>query len=222
MRITSTMTNSASMEAGMSLTGNSLVNHLNGDDSDSLVNSLGKNHHSTAKALSKGKYEKLKEAAERLAQYADALNTSGSKSLYEKARESGDNAEICGEVEKMVSAYNDVLEKLRTDMTTLGRFYGQSLKEAAAENKEGLKSIGISLDKNGRMIIDKEKLKAADIDKIESIFGADGTGTLSSKLNMIAEKVADNAEANVKSASSQYNAAGNSVDTLISSYDAKR
>lgn len=220
MRITSTMTNSASLEAGMSLTGNSLVNHLNGDDSDSLVNSLGKNHHSTAKALSKGKYEKLKEAAERLEQYADALNTTGDSSVYEKARKSGDASEVHDEVEKMVSAYNDVLDKLRTDMTTLGRFYQQSLKEAAAENKEGLKSIGISLDKNGRMNIDKEKLKSADVDKIESIFGA--AGTLSSKLNLIAEKVADNAQANAKSASSQYNAAGNSVDALIRSYDAKR
>lgn len=206
----------------MSLTGNSLVNHLNGDDSNSLANSLGKSSHSTAKAFSKGKYEKMRDAAERLEQYADALNTSGGKSVYEKARESGDTSEVCGEVEKMVSAYNDVLEKLRTDMTTLGRFYQQSLKEAAAENKEGLKSIGISLDKNGRMTIDKEKLKSADIDKIESIFGAGGTGTLSSKLSLIAEKVADNAEANVKSASSQYNAAGNSVDALLRTYDAKR
>lgn len=206
----------------MSLTGNSLVNYLNGDDSDSLVNSLGENHHSTAKALSKGKYENLMEAAERLEQYADALNTKGEKSIYEKAKTGGDASEVYDGVEKMVSAYNDVLNKLRTDMTTLGRFYQQSLKEAATENKEGLKSIGISLDKNGRMIIDKEKLKAADVDIIENIFGADGTGTLSSKLNLIAEKVADNAEANVKSASSQYNAAGNSVDTLIRSYDAKR
>lgn len=220
MRITSTMTNNASLEAGVSLTGNSLVNHLNGDDSDSLVNSLGKNHHSTVNALSKGKYEKLKEAAERLEQYADALNTTGDSSVYEKARKSGDASEVHDEVEKMVSAYNDVLDKLRTDMTTLGRFYQQSLKEAAAENKEGLKSIGISLDKNGRMNIDKEKLKEADVDKIENIFGS--AGTLSSKLNLIAEKVADNAQANVKSASSQYNAAGNSVDALIRSYDAKR
>lgn len=206
----------------MSLTGNSLVNHLNGEGSDSLANSLGKSHHSTAKTLSKGKYEKLKEAAERLEQYADALHTSGDKSVYAKAKKSGDASEVYDEVEKMVSAYNDVLDKLRTDMTTLGQFYRQSFREAAAENKEGLKSIGISLDKNGRMIIDKEKLKSADIDKIESIFGAEGTGTLASKLSLIAEKVADNAQANVKSASSQYNAAGNSVDALLRSYDAKR
>lgn len=220
MRITSTMTSNASLESGMTLTGNSLVNYLNGDDTDSLVNSLGNNHHSTAKALSKGKYEKLKEAAENLEQYAQRLQESGDKSVYEKARESGDLTELYGEVEKMVSGYNSMLDKLRTDMTTMGRFYQQSLKEAAAESKDLLAFAGISIDKNGRMKLDKDKLKTADADQLETIFGADGT--LSSKLNLIAGKVADNAEANLKSVSSQYNAAGNSVDTLIRSYDAKR
>lgn len=204
----------------MSLTGNSLVNYLNGNESDSLVNSLGENHHSTAKALSKGKYEKMREMAENLEQYTERLKESGDKSIYENARKSGDLSELYGEVEKMVSSYNSMLDKLRTDMTTMGRFYQQSLKEAVAENKDILGFAGISIDKNGRMKLDKDKLKTVDADQLESIFGADGT--LSSKLNLIAEKVADNAEANLKSASSQYNAAGNSVDTLIRSYDAKR
>ena len=204
----------------MSLTGNSLVNYLNGNEPNSLANSLGDSHYSTAKALSKGKYEKMKEAAENLEQYTERLKESGGKSIYEKARESGDLTELYGEVEKMVASYNGMLDKLRTDMTTMGRFYYQSLKEAVAENKELLGFAGISIDKNGKMKLDKDKLKTVDADQLESIFGADGT--LSSKLNMIAGKVADSAEANLKSASSQYNAAGNSVDSLIRSYDAKR
>lgn len=204
----------------MSLTGNSLVNYLNGGDSDSLVNSLGESHHSTANALSKGKYEKMREAAENLEQQAEKMKATDGKSLYDQARESGDLTEVQGEAKKLVSAYNTMLDKLRTDMTTMGRFYQQSLKEAAAENKDALKSIGISLDKNGRMNIDQEKFKSADADKLESIFGADGT--LSAKLNLIAGKVTESAEANLKSVSSQYNAAGNSVDTLLRSYDAKR
>lgn len=204
----------------MSLTGNSLVNYLNGNESNSLANSLGDSHYSTAKALSKGKYEKMKEAAENLEQFTERLKESGGKSIYEKARESGDLTELYGEVEKMVASYNGMLDKLRTDMTTMGRFYYQSLKEAVAENKELLGFAGVSIDKNGKMKLDKDKLKTVDADQLESIFGADGT--LSSKLNMIAGKVADSAEANLKSASSQYNAAGNSVDSLIRSYDAKR
>lgn len=220
MRITAGMVGEASVQAGMSLTGGStLASYLNDDTSKTLASSLGESHHSTLDSLNKGKYEKQKEAAERLEQYADSLCGAGNKSIYAKARESGDATELYDEVEKMVSSYNGMLDKLRTDMTTLGRFYQSSLKEAVEENKNGLKELGISIDKNGRMVVDKEKLRSAGVDKVESVFGAEGT--LSSKLSMIAEKVADSAAANLKSASSQYNAAGNSVDTLIRTYDAK-
>lgn len=221
MRITAGMLGEASLQAGMPLAGgNTLASYLNGDSSRTLASSLGESHHSTLDSLNKGKYEKQKEAAERLEQYADSLCGTEDKSIYAKARESGDAAELYDEVEKMVSSYNGMLDKLRTDMTTLGRFYQSSLKEAVEENKKGLKELGISIDKNGRMVVDKERLKSAGVDKVESVFGADGT--LSSKLSLIAEKVADSAAANLKSASSQYNAAGNSVDTLIRTYDAKR
>lgn len=220
MRITSSMVSEASTQAGISMGGNTLASYLNGDTSKTLASSLGENHHSTLDSLNKGKYQKQKEEAERLEQYADSLCGTGDNSIYAKAKESDDASEVYDEVEKMVSAYNGMLDKLRTDMTTLGRFYQSSLKEAVTENKNGLKELGITIDKNGRMVVDKEKLRAADIDKVESVFGE--TGTLSPKLGMIAEKVADNAQANLKSASSQYNASGNSVDTLIRSYDAKR
>lgn len=220
MRITSGMTNEASIQAGLTLGGNTLASYLNGDTSKTLASSLGEKNHSVTDSYTRKNYQKVKEAAERLEEYADALNRTGSKSVYEKARRNGDASEVYEEVEKLASAYNEMLDKLRTDTSTLGRFYQSSLKEAAAENKEALKGVGITFDKNGRMNVDKEKLKSADVDRLESIFGE--SGTLSSKLYLISEKIADSAEANLKSASSQYNAAGNSVDTLIRSYDAKR
>ncbi len=220
MRVTTSMTNNATMNAGMTLTGNTLASFLNGDTSDTMAASLGNKHHAATDVFSKGKYEKLKESAERLEQYADALNATGSRSLFEEAKKSGDPTEVYEEVEKMISAYNDMLGRLRTDVSTMGRFYYESMKEVVADNKEALSSLGISMDKNGKLNLDKEKLKAADLSKVESVFGAEGT--LSSRLNLIAGKVSDSAQANLKSASSQYNAAGNSVDTLIRSYDAKR
>lgn len=220
MRITAGMLSEKTVQAGIQMGGNSLVNYLNGDESDSLAKSLGNNSHSTLKALSKGKYEQLKDAAEKLQQQSAKLNENGSDSIYEKARKTDDPSEVYGEVEKLVSSYNSMLDKLRTDMTTMGRFYQQSLKEAVEENKGLLSGVGISLDKNGRMILDKDKLKATDVDRLENIFGADGV--LSSKLNMIAEKAADNAQANLKSISSQYNASGSTVDALLGSFDTKR
>lgn len=219
MRVTSTMTNEASMQAGMPLGGGTLASYLNGDSSNSLVNSLGEKHHTLSDSIMRKSYQKTKETAEKVEQYAEKLNQGGDNSIYEEARKSGDASAVYEEVEKLASAYNEMLDKIRTDTSTLGRFYQSSLKEAAAENKDALKGIGITLDKNGRMSVDKEKLKAADIDRVESIFGA--AGTLSSKLGLIAGKIAESAEANLKSVSSQYNAAGSSVDSLIRSYDAK-
>ena len=219
MRFTTSMTNNATMNAGMSVTGNSLASFLNGEGTDSMAASLGNKHHSTMNVYSKGKYEKLKESADRLEQYADALNATGNKSLFEEAKKSGDPTEVYGEVEKMVSAYNDLLGRMRTDMSTMGRFYYESLKAVTADHKDELSALGITMDKNGKLSIDKEKLKSADLSRLESVFGAEGT--LTSRLNLIAGKVADSAEASLKSASSQYNAAGNSVDSLIRSYDAK-
>lgn len=219
MRVTTSMTNNATMNAGMSVTGSTLASFLDGDTTDSMAASLGNKHHSSMNVYTKGKYEKLQESADRLEQYTGALNATDNKSLFEKAKKSGDATEVYEEVERMASAYNDLLGRMRTDTSTVGRFYYESLKGVVADNKDGLAALGISMDKNGRLNIDKEKLKAADLSMVESVFGAEGT--LSSRLNLIAGKVSDSAQANLKSASSQYNAAGNSVDTLIRSYDAK-
>lgn len=219
MRITTSILNDASMQLGMPLAGNTLASYLNGNASDSLVSSLGEKNKSVTNGLVKGKYQKLKEAAEKLEESAGKLNESGSGSIYDKARESGDASTVYEEVEKLISNYHDLLEKMAVDTSAMGRFYQVSLKEAVAENKEALNAIGISVDRNGKLNVNKEKLASAEIGKVESIFGA--AGTLSSKLYLISGKVADSAEANVKSASSQYNAAGNSVDALIRKYDAK-
>lgn len=221
MRITSGMVSEASQKAGMPLTGSqSLAGYLNEDSSKTLAATLGDKSSLGTNVLSKGKYEKMKDAAERLEQYADALTSAGSGSVYEKAKESGDSSELCDEVERLVSAYNETLDKLSSDMSAMGRFYMSSFKEVVAENKNTLKNLGISTDKNGRMSVDREKLRDADAEQLERVFG--GSGTLSSRLNLIAGKVADNAQANVRSIFSQYNAAGSSVDTLLSSYDTKR
>lgn len=219
MRITDNMSSEASMKTGVSLTGNTLASHLSGDPSDSLVNSLGNKGSSTLKRLSADKYKRLKEAAEDLERQAEQLRKTGGDSVFRKAEESGDNDDVCRLIGDMVSSYNEVLSRLRTDTSTLSRFYRQSLVETAAEYKDALAEVGITADKNGNLTVDREKLKGADLKKLERLFGSDGI--LTEKLTFIAEKVADNADANIKSISGSYNAAGSSIDTLIRSFDSK-
>lgn len=220
MRITDNILNKTSLESGLPLTGgNSLVNQLNGNASGSIVDALGNSSGSAAGKLSKSKYQKIREAAEKLEKQVNLLKESGEDSVFEKARKSGDMSEVCAEIEKFAAAYNDMMDKLRTDTGAMNSFYRSSMQEAVKESKEALSNIGITVDKNGKLYVDKEKLKGADLDKLESLFG--GGGTVMTKLSLIAGKIVDNADANIKSASSQYNAAGNSVDALLQSFDAK-
>ncbi len=219
MRVTTSMLSETTVQAGIQMGGNSLVNYLNGDMTDSLASSLGNKHKITEGPLAQKKYEKLKDAAEKLGENAAKLSGEGSRSIYEKARKSEDASEVYDEVEKMISNYNDLLEKVRTDTSTLGRFYQQSLKEVMKENKDALAAMGITIDKSGKLSVEKEKLRTSDLDRVESVFGANGT--ISGRISVIAEKVADSAKANLKSASSQYNSSGNSVDALLRNYDAK-
>lgn len=219
MRITDGILKDTSLRSGISLSGGTLVNQLNGDSTDSLIGSLHDQDTSAPDSVSREKYKKLRESAEKLEAQANRLKKTGEDSVFEKAKESGDTSEVCGEISSLVSSYNELMEKLRSDTSTMGMFYWQSLQEAVTENKDALSEIGITVDKNGKMRVDEEKLKSADLDKIEKLMGAEGT--VMAKLSLISGKIVDNAEANLKSVSSQYNAAGNSVDALLRSFDSK-
>ena len=67
------------------------------------------------------------------------------------------------------------------------------------------------------MKIDGDKFKASDVDKLEKALCADGS--FSNKLSFLAGRVADNAKANISSASSQYDILGNNYFAAASKYD---
>lgn len=220
MRITSNILNEASKEAGLPLTGNSLVNQLNGDSSsDSLTKALDDKYGKAGGVLSKENYEKLAKAAENLRKQAEKLAGEGSDALYAKAEESGDASEVYESVASLVEFYNKTMEALRKNSGTMNDFYRQSMQAAVKESAEALKEIGITVDRNGKMTLDSEKLKSAELSRVKSLLGSGGT--VSGKLSLIAEKVSDNASANAKSASSQYDASGHALDSAFSRYDKK-
>lgn len=55
--------------------------------------------------------------------------------------------------------------------------------------------------------IDMEKIKATDFETLEGLFGKDSDFV--NKIGFLAEKVSNNAEANIRSLNSAYNASGN-------------
>ena len=214
MRITDQVMNATARKAGVPVN-LSLVDYLNKSSKNSLEDMFGVGN--SANPAKKSSYEKLEKKAEELAKNAQAFLAEGQDSIFAKAKESGDNEELCSQVEKLLASYNDTLKALKPSASPLDDYYRQMLKDAAEENSEALKAAGITMGKDGILHVDKNKLKETDVDSLEKLFGA--SGTFSEKAAFLGEQIADHAGANALSYSSKYNADGNSYAALGNKYD---
>ena len=218
MRITNQMLNESAKKAGLPINYTSLLNYINNDSSENtLLSALSKNKSSAADTGKKSNYEKLEKSAEQLLQKAENFTTEGEESIFSKARESGSNQEIYDGVEALVETYNNTIKALKTASTPLNDYYRQMMQEAADENSEALESIGITIAKDGTAVLDMDKLKTADTDTLEKVLGT--SGTFSKKVAFLATRISDNAEANAKSLTSQYNSKGDIYSALSNKYD---
>lgn len=218
MRITTQMLNESARKAGLPVNSVSLLNYINkGDSQNTLLSALNKKKASAADTLKKNDYEKLNKEAEQLTQATESFLQEGENNLFERARSSGSTQEICDSVKEMLDSYNSTLKLLKSSPNTMNDFYRQMLTELAADNRESLESIGITFGKDGTASVDMEKLQAADIDSLEKMLGKDSD--FSKKTAFLADRISDNAEANVESLSSQYNASGNSYYAAANKYE---
>ncbi len=218
MRVTTQMANESARKAGLPINQTSLLNYVNGNSSNnSLLEALNTKKADAADTVKMQDYEKLNQEAEKLQQAADSLLREGEDNLFASARSSGSNQEICEYVKEMLDSYNDTLKLLRTTSNTLNNFYCQMMIETADDNRENLESIGITFGKDGSASVDMEKLKAADIDTLEKIFGKDGDFT--KKTAFLASRISDNAQANMENLSSRYHSTGTTYSMSMSKYD---
>ena len=141
----------------------------------------------------------------------------GEGSLFEKAKESGNYEQVWEKAEALVNDFNKLLKELGTTSTQLEDYYKKMLVESAGGSAEALAQIGITQQKDGTLKLDKEKLKAADPETLEKVLGKDGG--FSARVTLIAGRIAANAQANVESLSSRYDASGNSWSAAMNKYD---
>lgn len=215
MRITTQMLNRSARKAGMPVHSASLLNYIKGNSGNTTLGALNKS--GKTNAATRIKYEKLERTADQLSEAASVFMESGKDSLFSKARESGDNKDIYNAVEDFVGKYNNTLSALKNTSGTLNDYYSQMLNSAAFDNKKALEGIGISVAKDGRMSVDKDKLKGTDIDTLEKVLGH-STG-FTKKATYAAGRVSDNARTNQRSLSSQYSSKGALYSSLAGKYD---
>ena len=219
MRITTQMVNESARKSGLPINNTSLLNYIKTDGTgNTLLDALNKSKETSENSAQKNSYEKLNKEADQLTQVAESLLQDGADSLFEQAKVSGNNQKVYNGIEGLFEKYNSTLKTLRSTSNTMTDFYRQTMLETATESKEGLSSVGITFAKDGTASVDIEKMKVTDITTLKNLFGS--KSEFVNKIGFLSDRISNNAEANIESLSSAYNAGGNLYSLLNSSkYD---
>lgn len=168
MRVTSSMLsslNSMRMNSIRSSWSSNSSRKTNGLASNSLRNrSYGITNTSTA-------YQTTQKAAANVRTQAEKLTSTDDQSLWSKAEKSGNKQEILKTVNEFVNHYNDMIGGMQKNGGSLNNIYRAQLNRTATANQSILKDIGISTKRDGTLVVDQNKLKGADVDKLKEAFG---------------------------------------------------
>lgn len=210
MRITTQMLNESARKAGLPLDNHTLLDYINtGTSAPSVLDDEKSILETTRNALYGKESRRLWQAAEGLDTQAKKLCAGGEENIFAKAKD-GDASGICREAEKLAENYNSVLDVLSKSPDGLNAFYLKSLKSLADKNKSELESVGITLEKDGRLSVDKDKLAAAGLEKLKNVFGEEGS--FAPGVSFISSRIADNARAEAESILSMYGSNGMQKD----------
>ena len=104
---------------------------------------------------------------------ADSLSSSA-KALSELKAESDKNS-VYSAVNSYVKDYNSLMSSVKdVDNKSIDNNI-TAIKNYTAENKDALSRIGITVGSDGKLTLDKEKLDAADVKDVNSVFAKRGS-----------------------------------------------
>ncbi len=158
---------------------------------------------------------KVQSSTDALKDSADALLAKGKDSVFESA----DAEKIYNAVSTFANNYNKVMEAVADSGTSSIVSRGQSMGNNTLVNSKALAKVGISVDANNKLSIDKDTFMKADMSKVENLFKGSGSfgyqvSAQASMLNFAADSAAN--QKNTYKANGQYfyNNSGN----LFNSY----
>lgn len=186
------------------------------DTEKSAVSDIVNPSTSTSKDSTK-QLSKMENAAESLKESADALMTRGTKDVFKQTtitKEDGTTSKeyqkdaIYNKVKSFIDDYNSVVDVTEESNTkSIARASAQMIQLTNA-NKRLLDDIGISINKDDTLSIDKDTFMAADMNKVKSLFNGAGSygynvGVKASMIDYYAQNEAS--KANTYGSSGKYN-----------------
>lgn len=214
MRVTNQMIAKTALKSGIPLQQNSLLNIMTKQyqsEENGLLSKIGKSRDddltsAALKKLKSQKTEKLQKHASSLSEFASKLNASGEDSLFATAAKNESTEDIVTNVQGMVDAYNNTFDQLKKNDGELNKFYLEEMQSYVSGHKDALSAAGVTAGADGKLVIDGEKLKNADLETLEKAFGS--TSGFTDKLGYIGGRVAENATASDYAYLNQYNEKG--------------
>lgn len=135
------------------------------------VSSVVNNKNTTTASDDVKTLAKMESATDDLKESADALLEKGQKSVFGQE----DTEKIYNAVKGFVDDYNAVIDASddMNSVSVLNRVKNMVVQTAGYE--KSLEQVGITIEKDNSLSIDKEKFLAADIDKVKNLFQKTGS-----------------------------------------------
>ena len=182
------------------------------DDSASGISSKDKKEDKTSNATK----NTLKTNANELYKATEELVKTGRKSLFEqvdiKNEEEGtttkgyDTDKIYKAVNSFVESYNKMVKSSTDSMDNAVLRQTLRMIRSADSNSKLLNSVGIKINSDNTLTVDEEKFKAADMNKLKTLFN--GEGSFASQVQASASSIYRQVN-NSMGNSNSYTAAGN-------------
>lgn len=113
-------------------------------------------------------YSQIKSSAVDLRTAIITLTNTDEGSLF--SEENTDKTKVYSAVKDFVDSYNSMIEGMNSVGGTSNSSYKEELTALIKKNSEKLSKAGITLDKDGKLSLDEEVLKNADVEDIKKAF----------------------------------------------------
>lgn len=141
-------------------------------------------------------FARIEDSADTVKDAADALLTQGNKSVFAKVEKTDDKGNKTTEydtdaiykaVDKFVSGYNTMIDRAQDSTKNSIKNVADSTVRYTQSNSKALESIGITIDSDNKLSLDKEEFEKADMDTVKSMFNKTGSYgyQISAKASMI-------------------------------------
>lgn len=210
IRVTPRMVDNSRRKAGLS-SGSSLLDYVNGkgQGGSSRISAL-KAQNSRASRAVQSSYEQLEDVSGKLTKQAELL----AKKVDDK------EAKFVDQAVELADRFNETLKGLKQAGGALNQYYHQTLRDVAFDDQKALEEIGITVASDGTLSVNRDKLGAADREKVGKLLGSEGD--FQKRVGIVASRVYDNAQSSVESASSRYTSRGDITSSYLSRINYRR